>query len=54
MSIPPGNHIIEFKFDPDVVKKGSKIALASSVLLGLLLLGGLLFYEFKNKSKEGA
>ncbi|SFZ91708.1 membrane protein YfhO [Flaviramulus basaltis] len=50
MEIPSGKHTIEFKFDPDVVKTGSSIALASSVLLGLLLLGGL-FYEFKkNKS----
>lgn len=48
MPIPAGNHIIEFEFDPDVVKTGSKIALASSILLGLLLLGGL-FYEFKKK-----
>ncbi|MGC1204016.1 MAG: YfhO family protein [Flavobacteriaceae bacterium] len=46
MPIPAGKHSIEFKFDPDVVKTGSKIALASSVLLGLLLLGGL-FYEFR-------
>ena len=50
MTIPAGSHVIEFKFDPDVVKTGSKIALASSVLFGLLFLGGL-FYEFKkNKS----
>ncbi|KAA5825627.1 YfhO family protein [Algibacter amylolyticus] len=50
MQIPKGTHIIEFKFDPDVVKMGSKITLASSILLGLLILGGL-FYEFKkNKS----
>ncbi len=48
MPIPAGNHIIEFKFDPDVVKTGSKIALASSILFGLLLLGGL-FFEFKKK-----
>ena len=48
LPIPAGKHIIEFKFDPDVVKTGSKIALASSILLGLLLLGGL-FYEFKTK-----
>ncbi|MDO5980434.1 YfhO family protein [Flavivirga spongiicola] len=48
MQIPVGNHTIEFKFDPDVVKTGSHIALASSVLFGILLLGGLL-YEFKKK-----
>ena len=50
LPIPAGKHSIEFRFDPDVVKTGSKIALASSILFGLLLLGGL-FYEFKkNKS----
>ena len=48
MEVPAGNHIIEFKFDPDVVKTGSSIALASSIFFGLLLLGGL-FYEFKKK-----
>ena len=48
MELPAGNHIIEFKFDPDVVKTGSRIALASSILLGLLLFGGL-YFEFKKK-----
>lgn len=52
MELPSGNHTIEFRFDPDVVKTGSKIALASSILLGLLLLGGL-FLEFRrNKQSE--
>ena len=53
MEIPAGTHTIEFKFDPDVVKTGSRIALASSVLFGLLLLGGLLL-EFKKKSDKSA
>jgi hypothetical protein len=53
MEIPAGDHIIEFKFEPQVIKTGSTIALASSVLFGLLALGGL-FYEFKNKQKSGA
>jgi len=48
MEIPKGEHTIEFKFDPQVIKTGSQIALASSILLGLLILGGL-FYEFKKK-----
>lgn len=48
MEVPKGNHVIEFKFDPDVVKTGSRITLASSILFGLLLLGGL-FLEFKKK-----
>ena len=53
MSIPAGKHIIEFKFEPQVVKTGSQIALASSVIFGILLLAGL-FYEFKNKSRKSA
>lgn len=48
MEVPAGNHTIEFKFDPDVVKTGTSIALASSIFFGLLLFGGL-FYEFKRK-----
>ncbi|MCF6296058.1 MAG: YfhO family protein [Flavobacteriaceae bacterium] len=48
MEIPKGNHTIEFKFEPQIIKTGSSIALGSSILLGLLLLGGL-FYGFKKK-----
>ncbi|MBE9490508.1 MAG: YfhO family protein, partial [Bacteroidetes bacterium] len=39
MQIPIGNHIIEFKFEPQVIKTGSTIALASSILIGFLLIG---------------
>ncbi len=48
MEIPAGKHVIEFKFDPDVVKTGSSIALGSSIIFGLLFFGGL-FYKFKKK-----
>ena len=48
MEIPKGTHTIEFKFEPEVIKTGSAISLASSVLLGLLILGGL-FFEFKKR-----
>ncbi|MBU2951973.1 YfhO family protein [Tamlana agarivorans] len=51
MPVPAGSHVIEFKFDPDVVKTGSKITLASSVLLVILLLCGL-FYEFRRKPEN--
>ena len=53
MEIPSGNHTVEFKFDPDVIKIGSSISLSSSVFFGLLLLGGL-FYEFKKKRTKSA
>lgn len=47
MNVPAGEHVIEFKFEPEVVKTGSRIALASSIIFVLLLIGGL-FYNFKN------
>ncbi|WP_299889593.1 YfhO family protein [uncultured Lacinutrix sp.] len=46
---PKGRHIVEFKFEPEVVETGSTISLASSGLLLLLILGGL-FYTFKSKN----
>ena len=49
IAIPAGEHHIEFKFDPQIVKTGSRIALASSVLVLLIVLGGLL-YSIKNRS----
>jgi Bacterial membrane protein YfhO len=48
MEIPAGNHTIEFKFEPQVIKTGSGIALGSTIILVLLIIGGL-FYEFKKK-----
>ena len=46
LEIPSGNHTIEFKFEPQVVKTGSKIALMSSALVFILLiLGGVLQYR---------
>jgi uncharacterized membrane protein YfhO len=41
MEIPSGKHSIEFKFEPQVVKTGSTIALISSVLMLLLLIVGI-------------
>lgn len=49
MPIPKGSHVIEFKFEPEVVKTGSTIALASSVLFGLLVLGGVVFLVSEKK-----
>lgn len=48
LSIPKGEHAIEFKFEPQVIKTGSSIALGSSILIAVLVLGGL-FLEFKKK-----
>ncbi|MEO6346406.1 MAG: YfhO family protein, partial [Aquaticitalea sp.] len=53
MEIPKGNHTIEFKFEPGVIKTGSTIALASSILLGLLVIGGL-FLRMQESRKSKA
>jgi hypothetical protein len=49
MEIPAGKHSIEFKFEPQVVKTGSTIALVSSVLMLLLLIGGVYMERKKGK-----
>lgn len=48
MRIPAGEHIIEFKFEPQVIKTGSSIALASSIIMFLMLIGSL-FWTFKKQ-----
>ncbi|SDS96610.1 YfhO family protein [Winogradskyella sediminis] len=48
LELPKGKHTVEFKFEPQVVETGSKVALASSIILGLLLLAGL-FLEVKKQ-----
>ncbi|WP_335967325.1 YfhO family protein [Galbibacter sp. PAP.153] len=53
LKIPAGTHEIVFKFDPQVVKTGSTITLASNVLLFLLLLGGI-FYGYKHTKETEA
>lgn len=44
LAIPAGKHTIEFSFEPEVVRTGSTIALASSAAMLLLIVGGL-YYE---------
>ncbi len=51
MKVPSGQHEIVFSFEPEVVKTGSTITLASSVLLGLLILAGMVFSFIGTKRK---
>ncbi len=53
MEIPDGEHIIEFKFNPEVVKTGSTVSLTSSILVGILVILGL-FYQLKQKKNDSA
>ena len=50
LPIPAGKHTIEFKFEPQVVKTGSMIALISSIGMLLLVVGGI--YASRKKNKE--
>ncbi|WP_166385126.1 YfhO family protein [Polaribacter sp. 11A2H] len=50
MTIPAGEHTIEFKFEPKVIQQGKIISLASYALL-ILITAGWFFYE-KKKEKQ--
>jgi hypothetical protein len=49
--VPGGEHTIEFKFEPQVIKTGSTITLISALGM-LLLLGGGIYYEIKKSFKN--
>jgi hypothetical protein len=48
MEVPAGKHIIEFKFEPQVIKTGSTITLISSIGMLFLLIGGIYFDRKKS------
>ncbi len=48
LEIPAGEHEITFSFEPEVVNTGSRIALASSIILVLAIAGGI-FYGSRRK-----
>jgi hypothetical protein len=52
MEIPAGKHTIEFKFEPAIYHTTESIAMASSLIL-ILLLAGWLFMEFRKTKKAG-
>jgi hypothetical protein len=51
MEIPGGKHTIEFKFEPQIIKTGGMITLASSIGMLLLLIGGI-YFERKKSAEQ--
>ncbi|WP_028375154.1 YfhO family protein [Leeuwenhoekiella sp. MAR_2009_132] len=51
LMVPEGTHTIEFRFEPEVIETGSKISLASNIIVILILLGSLFLSFRKNKQK---
>jgi hypothetical protein len=54
LKVPAGTHTIEFKFEPEIIEKGGKITLATSLILGFVILGGIGFSIWQNRKKEEA
>ena len=52
LKVSEGKHTIEFKFEPKVVEQGSAIALGSTILLGLILLGGVGFSFWSSRKED--
>ena len=44
MSVKPGNNIIEFIFEPDVVKNGGMVSLSASLIFLIIFIG--MSYKF--------
>lgn len=53
MLVPAGDHVVEFKFEPQVVKTGGTISLASNIVLVLIIIGGI-FFAFTRKGNKQA
>jgi hypothetical protein len=51
LNIPAGKHVVEFKFEPQVVKTGGTISLLSSIVMLLLLAGGI-YYASRSKEED--
>ena len=49
LELPAGRNEIEFRFEPEVIERGSQITIASSIVFLLILLGGI-GYSLRNRS----
>ncbi|MEM7382245.1 MAG: YfhO family protein, partial [Bacteroidota bacterium] len=51
LKLPSGDHTVEFRFEPELVRQGSKITLASSVLLALVVIGGIGYAVWRRRKE---
>lgn len=51
MVVPAGEHKIEFKFEPDIIRKGEPISITASVLV-ILFFFAALWFSWKQNRKE--
>ena len=51
LSVPKGNHKIEFLFQPKSKDTGDTISLVISIISWLLLIGGL-YWEWRNNQRQ--
>ena len=52
LRISPGQHDIVFEFEPEVVQMGSQVSMISSIVLAVIILGGLGFTLFSRDKKK--
>lgn len=53
LQLPAGKHVIEFKFEPEVIKRGSTITLFSFIIMIILIISGI-YYMRKLKTNKAA
>jgi hypothetical protein len=52
MSIPAGNHEIQFRFEPKTFTTGRTISIIANILVALLIIGTIVFYLRKKKEPD--
>ena len=52
LRLPAGDNTIIFKFEPKIIESGSKITLIGSIVLGLLIIGAIIFTLWPSRKKE--
>jgi uncharacterized membrane protein YfhO len=52
IELPKGQHKIEFSFEPQVIKTGSRIALTSAIFIILISMTAVAYSIRKNQKKK--